>query len=274
MNITDENTVYHTSDLSFKYGDKTALDSVSVRIRKGERVALLGANASGKSTLLALMDGLLLPSSGSIKVFGRELCPVSLNDRRFVRHFRSQVAILFQNPDVQLFSDTVRDELAFVPLQLGLSWPEVREVSRSAAEIAGITDLMDRPPHTLSGGEKKRVALASMLTADPSVILLDEPTTGMDPRTQHWFIELMEEFAAGGRTIIVSTHDLALLPELADRALVLGEDHRIAADADAAGILADLDLLLSVNLIHEHTHRHGMLKHTHPHLHAMPYHSH
>ena len=131
-----------------------------------------------------------------------------------------------------------------------------------------ITHLRDRTPQNLSGGEKKRVALASLLVVNPSVLLLDEPTAGLDPRSQSMLLEILEQLnAEAGITLITATHDLTLLPHLADRALVLGEDHTLKADGDAHEILHDTDLLLSVNLIHAHAHRHGDTIHRHPHYH-------
>jgi cobalt/nickel transport system ATP-binding protein len=130
-----------------------------------------------------------------------------------------------------------------------------------------IAHLRDRAPHTLSGGEKKRVALASLLIVNPTVLLLDEPTAGLDPRSQSMLLEILEQLHESGMTLITATHDLTLLPHLADRALVLGEDHRLAADGPAPQILQDDELLLSVNLIHAHTHRHGDMVHRHAHHH-------
>jgi cobalt/nickel transport system ATP-binding protein len=133
--------------------------------------------------------------------------------------------------------------------------------------MLGLDTLAERAPYNLSGGEKKRVALASVLSINPEVLLLDEPTNGLDPRTQEWLIELLEQLHHAGKTIVVATHQLDVLERLVDRAVVLGEDHRPACDGPLEDVLADRDLLLSVNLIHEHTHHHGALLHSHPHAH-------
>lgn len=254
-------------DVSYSYGRVPALDRVSFRVGAGEQVVLLGANGSGKSTLLLLMDGLIFPSNGSILAFDRALTEPSLEEDSFCRFFRSSVALVFQNADAQLFNPTVQDELAFGPLQLGLPEDEVRGRVESLAEMLGLGDLLMRSPHTLSGGEKRKVALAAALSTNPSVLLLDEPTTGLDPRSQVWLVETLWQLRKAGKTIIAATHDLSIVEDIADRAIVIGEDHRLAADGSAHEILSDRDLLLSVNLIHEHAHRHGQMVHVHSHSH-------
>lgn len=160
-------------------------------------------------------------------------------------------------------------------MQLRLPKDEIRERIDDTLRLMEIEHLRDRTPHNLSGGEKKRVALASLLVVSPSVLLLDEPTAGLDPRNQSMLLEILEQLHQAGMTLITGTHDLTLLPHLADRALVLDEDHRLAADGPAKDILYDDDLLYSVNLIHAHTHRHGDVVHIHPHHHIqMHEHSH
>jgi cobalt/nickel transport system ATP-binding protein len=142
-------------------------------------------------------------------------------------------------------------------------------------QLLGLAHLRGRVPAALSAGEKKRVALASLLTLNPSVLLLDEPTAGLDPRSQSEFLDLLWGLNERGVTLVTATHDLGVLPHLADRALVLGEDHRIAAEGSSREILRDTDLLLRVNLIHAHRHRHGDVVHAHPHDHAVGHeHSH
>lgn len=254
-------------DVSYSYGTVPALDRVSFRISAGEQVVLLGANGSGKSTLLLLMDALIFPLNGSVRVFDQPLTEALLEEDSFCRFFRSSVALVFQNADAQLFNPTVEDELAFGPLQLGLPENEVRGRVESLAEMLGLGDLLMRSPHTLSGGEKRKVALAAALSTNPSVLLLDEPTTGLDPRSQVWLVEALWQLRKAGKTLVTATHDLSIVEDIADRAIVMGEDHRVAADGLAHDILSDRDLLLSVNLIHEHAHRHGHMVHVHSHSH-------
>jgi cobalt/nickel transport system ATP-binding protein len=178
------------------------------------------------------------------------------------------VGFVFQDADVQLFCNTVFDELAFGPLQLGLEPDRVRERVAEVAAALRIEKLLDRAPYTLSGGEKKRAAIASVLTMRPQVLLLDEPTNALDPRSQVWLLDVLREWKAAGRTVVIATHDLTAAAESCERMVVLSEDHRIVADGTPEDVLAQRALLLSVNLIHEHEHRHGGTGHTHDHAHG------
>ena len=245
-----------------------ALAAIDLIILSGQHVAIVGANGSGKSTLLKMLDGLVFPTSGAIHAFGAPLSEDALEDPAFRRDFRARVGFVFQEADVQLFCADALDELAFGPLQLGL--PR-EEVERRVHEVAGqlrVEKLLDRPPYTLSGGEKKRVAIASVLTMQPRVLLLDEPTNALDPRSQVWLLDVLEDWKREGRTVVMATHDLSAAAESADRIVVLSEEHTIAADGTPEEVLAQRDLLLSVNLIHEHTHRHASTAHRHAHAHG------
>jgi cobalt/nickel transport system ATP-binding protein len=228
---------------------------------------VLGANGSGKSTLLKVLGGLVEPTSGTVEAFGARIDDDGLGDEAVAQRFRRRVGMVFQSADAQLFSPTVRDEVAFGPLHLGLPRDEIHARVDDTLRMLGLVELAERAPYNLSGGEKKKVALASVLSINPEVLLLDEPTNGLDPRTQEWLIELLGQLHLAGKTIVLATHQLDVLGRLADRALVLGEDHRPAADGPLAAVLADRELLLSVNLIHEHAHHHGALLHSHPHAH-------
>jgi cobalt/nickel transport system ATP-binding protein len=242
-----------------------ALDGVSIGIRAGEKVALLGANGSGKSTLLKVLDGLVFPDAGSYTAFGAEITEDALDDEQFNRSFRSRVGYIFQNSDAQVFSPTVREEVAFGPLHMAMAQDEVEGRVADTLGMLGITGIADRAPYQLSGGQKKRVAIASVLVMNPQVLLFDEPTAALDPKTQRWLLELIVELNAAGKTVVLATHDLDSLDLVADRCLVFSEDHRIVAEGSTDGILADRDLLLGVNLIHEHTHSHDGMEHTHEH---------
>ncbi|MFB3880857.1 MAG: energy-coupling factor ABC transporter ATP-binding protein [Armatimonadota bacterium] len=248
-------------------GESASLVDISFGISAGERVALVGANGSGKSTLLHLLDGLYFAQQGSVEAFGEKLTERALEGTDFARQFRQEVGFLFQNSEAQLFSSSVEEEIAFGPLQLGWSGEEIGRRVGDVLEVLEIPHLRRRVPQRLSNGEKKRVALASLLVMSPSVLLLDEPTAGLDPRSQSLLLDLLDELHRSGLTLVTATHDLTLLPHLADRALVLSEDHRLVADAPAGEALADTELLLSVNLIHAHRHRHGELLHEHAHQH-------
>ena len=252
----------------YRRGVRT-LDDLDLTIETGEHVALVGANGSGKSTLLKMLDGLVFPSVGTIAAFGHPLTEEALEEPSFRRDFRSRVGFVFQDADVQLFCATVFDELAFGPLQLGLTETDVRRRVAEAADQLRIDKLLERPPYTLSGGEKKRVAIASVLTMEPQVLLMDEPTNALDPRSQVWLLDVLEEWKAAGRTVVIATHDLSAAEEACSRMVVLSEEHRICADGTPAEVLEQRALLLEVNLIHEHAHRHERSgEHQHPHEHG------
>jgi cobalt/nickel transport system ATP-binding protein len=245
-----------------------ALAAIDLSIEPGQHVAVVGANGSGKSTLLKLLDGLVFPSAGEITAFGARLTEEALEDPAYRRDFRARVGFVFQEADVQLFCSDVRDELAFGPLQLGLPGDEVRARVDEVAAHLRIDKLLERPPYSLSGGEKKRVAIASVITMQPRVLLLDEPTNALDPRSQVWLLDVLDEWKREGRTVVMATHDLSAAAEAADRIVVLSEDHAVVADGAPDEVLAQHELLLSVNLIHEHTHRHASTAHRHAHAHG------
>jgi ABC-type cobalt transport system, ATPase component len=271
-----EAPVFEFQDVSFAYpGDQPALDRVNLTVRAGESLAILGANGSGKSTVLKLMDGLYFPTGGTLLAFGRPLTERALEEDAVNFDFRRRVGLLFQDSDVQLFSPTVFDEVAFAPLQT--DWPRAEVIERveSALRALRIEKLRDRPPHRLSGGEKRRVALASILSLNPAVWLLDEPSAGLDPRSQSWLEDFMVDQVRVGKTIVTATHDLALAEVVADRICVFNEAHQLVADGRPAEILFNQDLLANCNLIHEHRHPDtgAGTEHSHPHIHH-PSHEH
>ncbi|OPY66176.1 MAG: Nickel import ATP-binding protein NikO [Syntrophorhabdus sp. PtaU1.Bin050] len=255
------------------YGKIPALADVSLCIREGEKFAVIGANGSGKSTLLRIMGGLAHPASGRVFFRGYEVTEKSLQNKGFRRFFREGVGYIFQDSDIQLFCPTVLDELLFGPMQLGLAEEEALDRVFGVMKMLDIEDLKERPSYMLSGGEKKRVAIGSVLTMNPDVLLIDEPTNGLDPRTQCFLTELIFTLNEAGKTIFMSTHDLSLVDEFQPTVAVLSEEHGVAKVGSAADILQDEDLLLSVNLIHEHMHYHGQTAHTHRHSHYV-YHKH
>ena len=260
--------VFRLTGVGYEYaGRGEALAGGDLAIDSGERVAILGANGSGKSTLLKVLAGLAQPTQGTVEAFGERIDDGALRDEATAQRFRRRVGMVFQSADAQLFNPTVRDEIAFGPLHLDLPRDEIVARVDDTLAMLGLGALAERAPYNLSGGEKKKVALASVLSINPEVLLLDEPTNGLDPRTQEWLIELLEQLHGAGKTIVVATHQLEVLERMVERAVVLGEDHRSAADGPLADVLADRDLLLSVNLIHEHVHHHGALLHSHPHAH-------
>jgi cobalt/nickel transport system ATP-binding protein len=265
--------VFDIQNVTYRYDRAvTALDGLTLQIHSGQRVALLGANGSGKSTLLRILNGLLFPDSGSVCFAGENVNADRLQDEEFRYSFRRRVGLVFQNPDVQLFNPTVFDEVAFGPLQL--RWPreEIAKRVELALDSMGILHLKSRAPYHLSGGEKKRVALASVLVLEPSVLLLDEPTGGLDPKSQSQIIDLLSNHQAV-QTVVAATHDLNIVEHIVDQCYVM-DAGRIAASGSPQAILADTALLQRTSLIHSHRHAHGSLIHSHPHDHSHEPHQH
>jgi cobalt transport protein ATP-binding subunit len=221
--------------VSFAYPDgQPALHEVSFTAAPGEKVALVGPNGSGKSTLLLHLNGILRPVAGSVAI-----CGLPLNDAT-VKQIRGWVGLLFQDPDDQLFSPRVYDDIAFASRYLGLSEGEVRQRVLRALDLVGMMAYVDRVPYHLSLGEKKRIALATILTTDTRILLLDEPTAGLDPRGRRELIALLETFTE--TTMLISTHDMRLAARLCSRAIVL-DAGAIVADGAAETILYDRQLM-------------------------------
>ena len=257
-------------NVSYKYYDKIpALEDVSLSIKEGEKFAVIGANGSGKSTLLQIMNGLIYPSSGSVFFRDKEVSEKTLKDKGLLKFFREGVGYIFQDSDIQLFCPTVLDELLYGPMQLGLNENEAMDRAHEAMQMLHIENLKDRPSYMLSGGEKKRTAIGSVLTMNPDVLLFDEPTNGLDPRTQCFLVELLFALSEAGKTIVIATHDLSLVDELHCRVAVLSEGHRLEKTGSAEDILKEEELLLKVNLVHEHMHCHGPSAHRHIHSHYL-----
>lgn len=259
-------SVFSLTRVNFSYpGSDDGVRDLDLTIQEGERVVLLGANGSGKSTLLKILDGLLFPQSGKVLAFGQPVDEKALNDAKFNAAFRQRVGFVFQNSEAQLFSSNVWEEIAFGPLQMGFSVEQTRERVEDVLKFFDLAAIKDRPPFRLSGGEKKRVALAAVVAANPTALLLDEPTVALDPRTQRWVIDMLVQFGHTGKTLVTATHDLDIIDEIADRVLVFGEDHRLVAEGKPEEILMDRDLLLRVNLIdpryHEHVYAGGHRTH-------------
>jgi cobalt/nickel transport system ATP-binding protein len=249
------------------YGKIVALKNISLNIDKGEMFAIIGQNGSGKTSLLNIINGLIFPDSGDFHYKGIKIDEKSLSGKEINRGLRSSMGYIFQNPDIQLFCPTVLDELLFAPLQLGYSTETATERASQTLESLGIGYLRDRSVAMLSGGEKKKVAIASVLTMNPEVLLVDEPLSGIDPKTQTFFVELLLELNHAGKTIIFTTHHLDLIDHLQPRVAVLSEEHTIQKTGTAASILNDEEFLISVNMIHEHSHKHNGETHRHYHAH-------
>lgn len=244
MNVADP--LFELREVVFHYGRHRALDGLSIRLPRRGRVALLGANGCGKSTLLRLLNGLYPPLSGEVRFEGIPVDFAGAGDE-FLWKFRQRVALLFQDPDAQLFNPTVYDEVAFGPLQLRIPPGEIRAKVDAMLDGLEIAHLKDRAPYWLSGGEKKRVALASILVLDPEVLLLDEPSAALDPRSQSQLLELLRGLDPS-KTLITATHDLDVVESIADYCYVM-RSGKLIAEGPPAGILADRRLLTEANLV-------------------------
>jgi len=249
------------------YGKILALKNINLSIKKGEMFSIIGLNGCGKSTLLHIINALIFPDSGDVLLEGNPVTEKVLRGTSFGTQFRQRMGYIFQNPDIQLFCPTVFDELLFGPLQLNLHIETAIERAEQTLLFLGIGYLKERPVYMLSGGEKKRVAIASVLTMNPDILLVDEPLSSLDPKTQSFFIELLLELNKAGKTIIFTTHHLDLIDHLQPRVAVLSDEHTIRKTGSASEILGDEELLISVNLIHEHIHKHGNEVHRHYHSH-------
>jgi len=248
--------IFKLDNITFAYPmNEPVLSDFSLSIGKGQRVCILGANGCGKSTLLKIFAGLLLQQSGDFYAFGSK-ADLAAFKKEDLKLYHRKVGYIFQDSDVQLFCSNVREELAFGPLQMGMGAEESLAKVDAIAKELDIEKLLDNPPYHLSGGEKKKVAIASVLITDPEVIILDEPTNDLDPRSQTWLLKLLRSLGDEGKTLIFATHNLELVPHVADRAILFGEDHRIHADLPVREMLSDVSLLQSVNLVDEHFHTH------------------
>jgi cobalt/nickel transport system ATP-binding protein len=232
------NDVLAVNDLHFSYPDgHTALNGVSLKLGKGDKVALVGPNGAGKSTLMLHLNG-ILGGKGEVEVAGMRLT------RDNLPAVRSMVGLVFQNPDDQLFSPTVFEDVAFGPLHMGLPEVEVRARVDAALEAVRMSSYRERLSHHLSVGEKKRIAIATVLSMNPSLLVLDEPSAGLDPRARRTLINLLRDLSI---TMLVSTHDMKLVQELFPRTIVM-DDGRVVADGSTMKILEDEALLTAHGL--------------------------
>lgn len=226
-------------DVRYSYPDgHEALRGVSFTLRHGEKAALVGMNGAGKSTLLLHADGLLLPSGGRVVMGGITVT------RKTLHIVRQTVGLVFQDADNQLFMPTVGEDVAFGPANMGLTPEEIGERVTRALRAVGAEALRDAAPYRLSGGQKKTAAIAAVLAMEPSILVMDEPTSNLDPRARRQIIDLLARF---DHTMLIATHDMDMIPDLCPRTIVMHEG-RIAADGDTESIFADSRLLEACGL--------------------------
>lgn len=235
-------------NVCFRYGDREVIKDASINIQEGESVALIGANGSGKSTFLKLLNGIIFPDSGSYYFDNVNISKKQMENSRYSRTFHKKIGFVFQNSDAQLFCPTVYEEVAFGPRQMGMDEVKVKERVEDCLELMNIAGLKHRQPYNLSGGEKKRAAIASVLALNPDVLTLDEPMNGIDPKGKRFLRELFMELNQAGKTIICSTHDFEYIDGVFKRAVVFSEDHKIVRDDAYESVINDNSFLMENNI--------------------------
>lgn len=235
-------------NVTFKYRDREALSDVNIKIQSGEAIALIGPNGSGKSTFLKILNGIAFPQEGNYYFESNEITEKRLNDSEFSKCFHKKIGFVFQNSDTQLFCSTVYEEIAFGPRQMGFSEEEVNKRVYDCLKLLNIEKIKHEAPYNLSGGEKKRVAIACVLSMNPEVITLDEPMNGIDPKGKKFLRELMIKLNAAGKTIICSTHDFEYVEGIFKRAIVFSEEHKVIRDDEYNNVISDEKFLIDNNI--------------------------
>ncbi len=236
-------------NINFKYRNRKVLQDINLEIKKGESVALIGPNGSGKSTFLKLLNGLVIPNSGEYLFDNEIIDETNLKDNKFSKKFHKKIGFVFQNSETQLFCSSVYEEVAFGPEQMGFRQSEIKERVEDCLNLMGVYKLKDEVPYNISGGEKKRVAIASMLAMNPDVITLDEPMNAVDPKCKNFLKETLIKLNQSGKTIICATHEFEYTKGLFDRALVFSEDHKIIRDERYEDLIMDREFLKLHNII-------------------------
>ncbi|MDO4182993.1 MAG: ABC transporter ATP-binding protein [Coriobacteriia bacterium] len=212
-------------DFCFAYEDRPVLRHIDLHIHAGDSVVLMGDNGSGKSTLLKAINGLVFPQRGTFTFDGAAVTEATMKDAAFAKRLHQQIGFIFQDSDAQLFCASVEDEIAFGPRQMGLPESEVAQRVNDVCALLDLAPLRARAPYNLSGGEKKKVAIACILSMSPSVYCFDEPLNGLDKRTREWLLGFLHQLKDAGKTLIVATHDQSLADEVADYFVFMGCEH-------------------------------------------------
>lgn len=233
-----------TKNLSYTYHDGTqALKNVNIKIKKGEKIAIMGPNGAGKSTLFSHFNGLSEPTSGHVEIEGKQI----IFEREELLKVRQKVGIVFQDPNDQLFAPTVKEDVAFGPMNLGLDYDEVERRIKEALEMVGMAGFEEKTPHHLSGGQQKRVAIAGIIAMRPDIMILDEPTAGLDPEGVDKVLNILNNLNDEGMSIVISSHDIEMVNHFADKIFVM-YDGEIIAEGDKHQIFSDKELLKKAHL--------------------------
>lgn len=236
--------IIEADKIVYEYPDGTkALENVDFQVEEGKIVALLGPNGAGKSTLFLHFNGILEPTSGTVKIDGE---PIKY-DKKELMKVRQKVGIVFQNPDDQLFAPTVMEDVAFGPMNMNLPKEEVDARVKEALEKVGMSGFEKKPPHHLSGGQKKRVAIAGILAMKPKIMVLDEPTSGLDPKGASHILQLLYQLNKEGMTIVISTHDVDLVPLYASTVYILSKGE-IIKEGNPQAVFEDVETIRAANL--------------------------
>ena len=236
--------ILETRYVAYSYGDGTeALKDVSISLEEGRKIALVGPNGAGKSTLMLMFNGILRPTSGEVLFRGQPL----RYDSAYLREIRRKVGMVFQNSDDQIFAPTVYRDVAFGPVNLGFPVEKVKKYVGYALQYVGLSGYEHRPPHHLSGGEKKRVAIAGVLAMEPEVMILDEPTSNLDPASSEEIMDMLDELNCGGKTIIISTHDVDLAYRWSDE-IILMENGGVLRSGIGPEVFGDVELIKRTRL--------------------------
>lgn len=236
-------------NVSFKYSDDNiAIKNISLEISKGESVAFIGPNGSGKSTLLKLINGIIFPNAGKYIFDGNEINERIMEKSSFSKSFHKRMGFVFQNSEAQLFCTNVYDEVAFGPRQMGMDDSQVEKRADDCLRLLGISELKNRVPYHLSGGEKRKTAIAAVLSLNPEILVLDEPMNGLDPKTKRFLRDFLINLNKAGKTIICSTHDFEYVEGVFKRAVVFSDQHKIIRDDKYEAVINDDEFLFENNI--------------------------
>ncbi|MEM3671516.1 MAG: energy-coupling factor ABC transporter ATP-binding protein [Thermoplasmata archaeon] len=239
--------LYKLIDIKFKYDDSFVLKNINFDIEKNECIAIIGPNGAGKSTLLKIMDFLFPPTSGEIYFDGMKIEKNMIKNVKAISWIRKRIGFVFQDPDVELFSSTVYEDLIFGPVHLGLDEKEIEQRVKYVSEMLKIKNILHKPPFNLSDGEKKKAAIASVLTMDPDVLMVDEPTSNLDPKSKKDIVNILKFLWQNGKTLILTTHEIGIIRNFVKRVIILNNG-QIVADDDPENILENKEILINNNL--------------------------